>query len=318
MNVSLICTVKNEADNIADLIESMLGQSRPPDEIVINDCGSSDDTAAIVRRYIEQGAPIKLVSGGYNIPSGRNNAIRHASGPIIASTDAGLTLDPHWLERIVAPIERGEADIVGGFYRPAPRSLFEMALGATNYRDPEEVDGSRFLPAGQSVAFLKTAWEHVGGYPEWADHCEDLIFDRALVQAGYRLVFEPQAVIWFRPRASLRAFFRQYYFYARGDGIAGLWPKRHAIRYTSYMALLTVALLARRRPVLLLLLIPGVAAYIYGPYRRLWRRTMSWSMFRRLTALALVPIIRLTGDIAKMIGYPVGLLLRSSRRPVEV
>src|ERR671936_1180077 len=113
--VSLVCTVRDEADNIAALLDSMLAQTRPPDEIVVNDCDSRDATAAIVERYIAAGHPIRLVRGGTNIPSGRNNAIRHAHGPLIACTDAGLTLEPGWLERIVAPIERGEADVVGGF-----------------------------------------------------------------------------------------------------------------------------------------------------------------------------------------------------------
>ena len=56
----------------------MLAQTRPADEIVINDCGSRDATPAIVARYIAAGHPIRLVYGGHKIPSGRNNAIAHA------------------------------------------------------------------------------------------------------------------------------------------------------------------------------------------------------------------------------------------------
>ena len=234
--VSIVCTVRDEADNIADLLDSMLAQTRPADEIVINDCGSRDATAAIVARYIAAGHPIRLVYGGHNIPSGRNNAIAHASGPIIASTDAGLTLEPRWLERIVAPIERGAADLVGGFFRPEPHSLFELALAATNYREPEEIDSATFLPFGKSVAFRKDSWAAVGGYPEWASHCEDILFDLALRRAGARCAFVPDALVLFQPRSSLRAFARQYFLYARGDGVANLWPRRHAIRYITYSA----------------------------------------------------------------------------------
>jgi len=201
MRVSLICTVRDEADNIADLLDSMLAQSRPPDEIVVNDCHSRDATAAIVQGYIRRGAPIRLVVGGHNIASGRNNAVRHATGPLIAATDAGLRLDPCWLARIVAPLEQEQADVVGGFYQSAPRSLFELTLGATNYRRAEQIDPQRFLPSGNSMAFRKAAWAQVGGYPEWLDHCEDLVFDLALREAGYRFVFVPEALVYFRPRA---------------------------------------------------------------------------------------------------------------------
>jgi glycosyltransferase involved in cell wall biosynthesis len=309
-SVSLICTVRDEADNIAALLDSMLNQSRAPDQIVVNDCNSRDATSAIVERYIAAGHPITLVRGGHNIPSGRNNAIRHARGPLIACTDAGLTLDRHWLERIIAPLERDQADVVGGFFRPAPRSLFEVALAATNYRDAAEIHPARFLPFGQSVAFRKTAWQHIGGYPEWAHHCEDIIFDRALQRGGYCFAFVPEALVHFRPRSSLPALARQYFFYARGDGVANLWPLRHAARYGTYAGSALLLAAARRRPWLLLGLAPGALIYTRAPLRRLRRRAPTLTSRELARAAALIPLIRLVGDLAKMVGYPVGVLRR--------
>lgn len=305
--ISLVCTVRDEADNIADLLDSMLAQTLRPDEIVVNDCASRDATPAIVERYIAAGHPIRLVRGGHNIPSGRNNAVRSARHDLIACTDAGLVLARDWLERIIAPLLLSKADVVGGFFRPQPRSLFELSLSATNYPDAEQVRAEQFLPFGQSVAFRKAAWERVGGYPEWASHCEDLIFDLALKRAGFRFAFVPEAEVHFRPRASLRAFARQYYFYARGDGVAGLWPRRHAIRYTTYLAgLLLLAASTRRRWPLLVLLAGGLA-YCAAPLRRLQRRAPALDSGSLLQAAASIPLIRVVGDIAKMIGYPVGV-----------
>lgn len=315
--VSLICTVRNEADNIAALLDSILAQSRPPDEIVINDCGSTDHTAAIVRSYAARHPCIKLVAGGHNISSGRNNAIAAASGALIASTDAGLVLDPQWLEHIIAPLEQGGADQVGGFFQPMPRNRFELALGATNFRAAAEIDPDRFLPAGNSMAFRKQAWAAVGGFPEWADHCEDLLFDLALERAGYRRVFVPIAVVHFRPRSSLRAFARQYFYYARGDGVSGLWTLRYIIRYGTYTLLSALLLLAWRYPAtrwfVALLATLGMAAYTRRPYQRLYPQTHSLPLPKRLATLALVPIIRIVGDCAKMVGYPVGLWRRVVR-----
>lgn len=316
--VSIICTVRDEADNIAALIDSMLAQTRAADEIVINDCQSVDMTPAIVAAYAARYPQIKLVRGGHNISSGRNNAIRHARGPIIASTDAGLTLDPHWLARIVAPIEAGEADLAGGFFHPTPRSLFALALGETNYRRSSEIDPAAFLPFGKSMAFRKEVWEAVGGFPEWASHCEDLLFDLAVERAGFRRVFVPEAVVHFAPRSTLPAFIRQYYMYARGDGRAGLWPKRHALRYTVYLALsgllgIAISQPRLRAPVGALVGL-GVAAYTRAPYRRLWPKLRGRPLGERLAALALVPLIRLAGDIAKMVGYPVGVWERRQRQ----
>ncbi len=308
--VSLIATVKNEADNIAALLDSMLQQTRRPDEIVINDNGSTDDTAAIIKVYIEAGHSIRLVQGGFNIPSGRNNAIQHARGTLIASCDAGLTLPPHWLGQIIAPLEAGEADFVGGFYEAAPRSVWELTLGATNYPNADEIDPDTFLPAGQSIAFTKAAWQAVGGFPEWAATCEDLVFALALKRRGCKFAFVPSAAVLFRPRSSARAYWRQYFTYARGDGVAGLFSRRHAIRYASYLGLLGSMRLARRWPWLFLLLLPGMVYHTYRPYQRLWPKLQRMSRRDQLMALALVPFIRLVGDCAKMAGYPVGLWRR--------
>ena len=85
------------------------------------------------------------------------------------------------------------------------------------------------------MAFTKAAWQAVGGYPEWLDYCEDLIFDFALRDKFRPFAFAPEAIAYFKPRSSLKSFFRQYYLYARGDGKANLWLKRHLIRYGTYL-----------------------------------------------------------------------------------
>ncbi|MCG8351285.1 MAG: glycosyltransferase [Chloroflexales bacterium] len=312
--VSLICTVRDEADNIAALLESMLAQQRLPDEIVVNDCGSRDATAHIVQEYAAREPRIRLVSGGFNISSGRNNAIAAATGPLIACTDAGLTLDPQWLATIIAPLEECRADLVGGFFRPAPQSLFELVLGATNYRHAQEIDPQRFLPFGQSMAFHKDVWAAVGGFPEWASHCEDLVFDLAVERAGYRRTFEPNALVHFRPRSSLHVFARQYFLYARGDGVAGLWLRRHIARYGAYFGaaalLVTLPCWPILRPLAAVLFAAGGVAYLGGPYARLWPQLHALPPGEQAKALALVPLIRVVGDGAKMAGYPLGLWRR--------
>jgi hypothetical protein len=126
----------------------------------------------------------------------------------------------------------------------------------------------------------------------------------------------------FRPRATLQKFYRQYYLYARGDGKADLWRKRHIIRYSTYLvaAPLIFALGAVVHPLLWALVIPGAAVYLSAPYRRLpaviqnGPRLSSWE---RLQVLALIPVIRVVGDIAKMLGYPAGWRWRLQQNPPE-
>jgi glycosyltransferase involved in cell wall biosynthesis len=312
--VALCLTVLNEADNLDALFASVAAQTRQPDEIVIVDGGSSDRTLDVIRAWQTRGLPIQLVvQAGANISAGRNAAIARAAAPIIAVTDAGVRLEPHWLASLTVPFDAPDPpDVVSGFFRADPRSAFEVALGATTLPLAEEIRPERFAPSSRSVAFTRAAWEAAGGYPEWLDYCEDLIFDFALQDDGFRFGWAPDALVHFRPRSSPRAFFLQYYRYARGDGKADLWRTRHALRYATYLGLPVGLLAARRWPWLLLPMALAGAGYLRRPYRRLWPLLLPLSPAERLVAIGWVPLIRLIGDVAKMLGYPVGWAWRLS------
>ena len=317
LKVTVIATVLNEEASITQLIDSLAAQTRPPDEVIIVDGGSVDATVERIRAAAADRLNLELLQlPGCNIAEGRNAAIARATGDVIAVTDAGVRLKPSWLEQLLLPFEkrRGRVDVVSGFFEPDPRSTFEIAMGATVLPTREEINPARFLPSSRSVAFTKDAWRRAGGYPEWLDYCEDVVFDMALRRSGCVFGWAPEAVALFRPRPGLRAFWRQYYRYARGDGKARLWPERHAIRYASYLAGLRLLLAARRNRSLLLPLAIGALLHLWAPYRRLASRLDGLPLPEKLQAVAWVPVIRLAGDLAKMAGYPVGVLWRVRQR----
>ncbi len=357
--ISLIATVLNEGDHLHRLMRSIAAQTQPPDEIVIVDGGSRDHTVALLHEYART-LPLRvIVEGGANISRGRNLAIAAAQGDIIAVTDAGVVLAPNWLTQITRPLVEDAALVwVGGFFDAEATTPFELAMSATVLPLVDEIHPATFLPSSRSVAFRKTAWTAVGGYPEWLDYCEDLVFDFRMreIAAGDQLpassqfsvhsedsvqpaekkpsaisyqlsapppfAFAPEARVAFRPRGSLRSFFTQYYRYARGDGKADLWRKRHAIRYVTYLVAAPVGLaLGLLHPLGWLLLLAGAIIYLRQPYQRLAkliqqpanaalvRSPVDW-----LKVWLLIPVIRVVGDVAKMIGYPVGWRWRLQQR----
>jgi glycosyltransferase involved in cell wall biosynthesis len=319
VNVSVICTVLNEGQSIQNLLNSLMAQTYAPDEVIFVDGGSTDETLVTLRRYADEGRlPLRIiVEPGANISRGRNVAIQAAAGPVIASTDAGVRLHEHWLEELVKPFQTDEPPaVVAGFFAPDPQTAFEVAMGATVLPALYNINPATFLPSSRSVAFLKSSWQAIGGYPEWLDFCEDLIFDIRLRDKAGPFVFTPEALVYFRPRNNLRVFFKQYYQYARGDGKANLWRKRHIIRYGTY--LLALPLLMGLGIIVspwwwLLGIVGGGLGMFFTPYRRLpglWHNLPAW---QKLQAILWVPVIRITGDIAKMIGYPVGWRWRLER-----
>ena len=317
LKVSVVATVLNEESTIGELIQSLAAQSRPPDEVIIADGGSTDGTVErIVALGNERLALRVLQLTNATISEGRNAAIGAATGEIIAVTDAGVKLKSDWLRQLVMPFEkrRGRVDVVSGFFEPDPHSTFELAMGSTVLPNRDEINPARFLPSSRSVAFTKEAWRKAGGYPEWLDYCEDVVFDMALRQGGSTFGWAPEAVALFRPRSSLTAFWKQYFRYARGDGKANLWPERHAIRYVTYLGGLALLLGSGRRRWLIVPLSIASALHLRAPYRRLLPRLAGLSLPEQLEAIAWVPVIRLVGDLAKMAGYPAGVLWRLRHR----
>jgi glycosyltransferase involved in cell wall biosynthesis len=324
MQVTVICTVLNEGESSRRLMDSLAVQTRAPDEVVIVDGGSRDNTVAVLQTYADR-LPLRiLIEPGANISRGRNIAIAAATGDVIASVDAGVWLEPIWLAELIAPLEaaaprNGQSAAraasgcaAAGFFVPDVQTPFEIAMGATVLPTVADVNPRTFLPSSRSVAYTKTAWAAAGGYPEWIDYCEDLIFDFRLRDIVGSFAWAPRAVVHFRPRGSLRGFFKQYYRYARGDGKADLWRKRHAIRYATYLVALPALLIlsAAHSPFWLLAVLAGVLAYCRTPYRRLQPYLSQLDAGERIQAAIFVPSIRFVGDIAKLVGYPVGWVWR--------
>jgi glycosyltransferase involved in cell wall biosynthesis len=335
MHVSVIVTVYNERQSIKRLLDSLANQTRRPDEIVICDGGSTDGTVALLQDYVRRCSNRLpnvhiLVEPGANISQGRNAAIAMASGPLIAVTDAGVRLSPTWLKHLVAPWQNSKGTeplAVAGFFLPdvGPDGLgvFQTAMAATVLPLAEDIDPAKFLPSSRSVAFTKAAWEKSGGYPEWLDYCEDLVFDFAInaqrPQQQTAFTWAPDALVYFRPRENLPSFWTQYYRYARGDGKADLWRKRHLIRYITYGVVLP-ALVGHAvwgsfaRWLGWLGLLAGLGVYCWRPWQRLRAPSNGLSTVQQLVAALWVPIIRVVGDVAKMMGYPVGLWWRWCHR----
>ncbi len=94
--ISVIIPLYNAEPFIAATIESVLGQSRPPQQVIVVDDGSTDGSAAVARRY---GQHITLVqqpnAGG---ASARNRGVACAKGDLLAFLDH----DDYWVPEKLA------------------------------------------------------------------------------------------------------------------------------------------------------------------------------------------------------------------------
>lgn len=98
-SVSVIIAAKNYAHYLPQAIDSALGQSVPPDEIIILDDGSTDHTPAVIQTYLSNPRIRHATLNGVGLSRARNIGIELSRGDFIALLDADDLWEPRKLER---------------------------------------------------------------------------------------------------------------------------------------------------------------------------------------------------------------------------
>lgn len=244
LKISLITTCLNEERSIKEFLDSVVKQSKKPNEFIIVDGGSKDKTIEIIKKYSRKYKWIKLfVVPGASIGEGRNYAIERAKNEIIACTDAGCILDKDWLREITKPFYEDEnTDVVVGIYKPYYTNDFEYFQGLLVIKEPKRIFGNPSRMSIRSMAFKKNVWEKVGKLPE-AYGGDDTLFNLKLMQHKFKFKYSESAVVFWKMRKSLKTFLKQFYRYALGDiNYGNLWRIRKNLVYFIFVNLLLMSL----------------------------------------------------------------------------
>lgn len=197
MSISVVIPAYNASMYLREAIDSALHQTLPPDEIIVVDDGSTDDTYAIAASY---GPPVTVLQQtNHGLPTSRNVGARQANSEWIALLDADDVWEPNKLQLQMEELKRTGADIcytghvilqhegdrtfLGKVHEVPPaedirRSLFEQVM--------------TFLPS--SVVLRKATMFSVGGFDESMRHgSEDMKMSLKLLHGGakFAAVREP-------------------------------------------------------------------------------------------------------------------------------
>lgn len=164
--VSVIITAKNYGHYLPTAINSALAQTRPPDEIVIVDDGSTDHTPSVLQQYANHPRIIAIRVDGLGVCRARNLAIERSSGELLAFLDA----DDRWHpQKLAKQLPLFSAAKVGVVY--ARRQLINphgepLATPATPLPSGNLFDTLiRTNPICFSSAIVRRqVIEHVGGF----------------------------------------------------------------------------------------------------------------------------------------------------------
>jgi len=198
MKISAYIPCYNAAEYIAPTIEALLNQTRPPDELLIIDDGSTDHTVEVASRY-----PVRVIRHESNqgLAAGRNTAFANARHELVAAVDADVIAEPQWLETLAEAFTDDAVAGSGGRLLEKYRDTLAdcwRAMEMCQDLGEERVEIVSPMPkrlGGFGTILRKEAVERVGGYDlRFRTNFEDVDLGTRLLDAGYKLVFDPRAV----------------------------------------------------------------------------------------------------------------------------
>ncbi len=248
LDISVVVICRNEEGRIGECLESLAAQNYPKSsyEIVVVDNLSTDSTAEVVREFIRGHPYMRLVlNPKRGIAPSRNFGLKEARYEHVAYTDADCRAEPGWLSALDAAFRlESEKDpkvaAVGGpNIPPLQTTLFRraVAVAVTNYwgnhgsvqgAGPGERADVEHLPTLNILYDRKKVLELNGFDVNQGNISEDVDMSFRLRRKGYRLIYEPKAVILHRWRESLWGWMKNMEVYGKGRSWLIKKDRRHA------------------------------------------------------------------------------------------
>src|SRR3954454_8741872 len=199
----------NEEANIADAIRTVLGQPLSAShvaELIVVASGCEDGTVAIVSDIARRDSRVRLIE--QPVREGKASAINlflaAATSPVLLMVSADVLVEDGTIDRLLGHFDDPGVGMVGGHPIPVNRETTFLGHAAhLQWRMHDRI--ARDTPKlGEIVAFRNV----VPSIP--TDTAVDEISIQALVeQLGYRLVYDPQAIVYNRGPTTVGDFLRQ-------------------------------------------------------------------------------------------------------------
>lgn len=224
-DVSLVVPARNEEKSLPALFDSIRRQTHRPTEVILVDGGSTDETVKVARQMAADSGDVNLrvIEATEATPGrGRNIGIAAARTEWVALTDAGISLEPEWLERLVeAARADAEVKVVYGNYEASVGSFFERCAALVYLPPKVERPGGRARgPSIASTLLRREVWEAVGGFPDLRA-AEDLFFMEHIRRLNFKTAYAPRATVWWQLQPTLGKTFRKFVLYSRHNVWAG-------------------------------------------------------------------------------------------------
>jgi cellulose synthase/poly-beta-1,6-N-acetylglucosamine synthase-like glycosyltransferase len=168
VRVAVTVGVYNEEKRVGGLLDALRAQTRPPDQVVIVDDGSTDATREVACTWARRDSRVRVLAQENRGPAAaRNVAWRAADADVCIFTDGDCVPAADWIERLLQPFADPHVGAAGGAYSTInTRSRLARFIGceiAWRYRN---VDGAIQVHGTYNLAVRRHVLEEVGGLDE--------------------------------------------------------------------------------------------------------------------------------------------------------
>lgn len=204
--VSAIVPTWNRADLLSSLLTNLGAQTRPPDQVIVVDNGSTDGTQLVAREF---GVDLAVFPENRGFAVAVNEGIRRAKGDWLLILNNDVVLEPEWLERLLASAEEEDASFaagkllrtddvqtIDGSWDLVSRAAYAWRCGYGR-RDGAVWSVRRKISLAPMTAalFHRRVFEQIGLLEtRFESYYEDVDFGVRCALAGLEGVYEPAAV----------------------------------------------------------------------------------------------------------------------------
>lgn len=273
--VSIVIPTFNAENTIEEAIKSLMNLDYPKDkmEIIVVDAFSKDRTFEKLSKY-----PVSIYQKEGNPATAYNFVIDKTKGELLALADGDAIVDKQWLKRLVFLLKDSDIAGAGGLCLTWNKEkLIPRAIGYELQYRYESMPRNISRIATMNVVYKKSVVKEVGGFNEELPIAYDTDIGHRIRKLGYRILFEPSAIVYHYHRPTLQSYYKQQYTYgknlpvlylnqgkiAKGDEVTGLWMNIQPFIYSFiFLLILSVPLTGKTGILLAMALVaPLLSAY---------------------------------------------------------